>query len=45
VAWMGARLRRHPIAVKARFHDCLTLTYAFPQDVLRPLLPPGLPCT
>ena len=39
---LRARLRRHPIPVEARFDDCLTLTYAVPPDVLRPLLPPGL---
>jgi uncharacterized protein YqjF (DUF2071 family) len=37
-----ARLRRHPLAVKAHFQDCLTLTYAVPPEILRPLLPPGL---
>jgi hypothetical protein len=37
-----ARLRRHPFPVEARFRDCLTLTYALPADVLRPLLSPGL---
>jgi Uncharacterized conserved protein (COG2071)/DoxX-like family len=37
-----ARLRRHPIPIEAHLEDCLTLTYAFPADVLRPLLPPGL---
>jgi len=39
---MRARLRRHPIAIEAHLRDCLTLTYACPADVLRPLLPPGL---
>lgn len=51
LAWVGARsrsgtvfavLRRHPIAVKAYFTHCLTLTYALPPDVVRRLLPPGL---
>jgi hypothetical protein len=51
LAWVAAsresagiltRLRRHPIAVKARFRHCLTLTYAVPPEVLRPLLSPGL---
>lgn len=37
-----ARLKRHPIAVRAFFTDSLVLTYALPQEVLRPLLPPGL---
>jgi uncharacterized protein YqjF (DUF2071 family) len=36
------RLRRHPIAIRARLRDCLTLTYALPPEVLRRLLPPGL---
>ena len=31
-----------PSPIDAHFHDCLTLTYALPADVLRPLLPPGL---
>jgi uncharacterized membrane protein YphA (DoxX/SURF4 family) len=52
LAWMAAdsqvplrlraRLRRHPVAITAHFHECLTLTYALPADVLRPLLSPGL---
>jgi len=51
LAWVAAtsrpanifvRLRRHPVAVKARFRHCLTLTYALPPEVLRPLLSPGL---
>lgn len=51
LAWVAAgcrtagvftKLRRHPIAVKAHFRHCLTLTYALPPDVVRPLLPPGL---
>jgi hypothetical protein len=37
-----ARLRRHPLPIAAHFDHCLTLTYALPPDVLRPLLPPGL---
>jgi uncharacterized membrane protein YphA (DoxX/SURF4 family) len=45
--WRGlprlrARLARHPLPIDAHFRDCLTLTYALPADVLRPLLPPGL---
>ncbi|HEX9366947.1 MAG TPA: DoxX-like family protein [Vicinamibacterales bacterium] len=40
--WLRARLRRHPIPIQAHFHNCLTLTYALPADVLRPLLSPGL---
>lgn len=39
---LRARLRRHPIPIDAHFDDCLTLTYAVPADVLRPLVPPGL---
>lgn len=51
LAWVAARsrsanvftmLRRHPIAVKASFRHCLTMTYALPPDVVRRLLPPGL---
>ena len=45
--WRGlprlrARLSRHPFPVDAHFRDCVTLTYALPAEVLRPLLPPGL---
>lgn len=39
---LRARLRRHPLPVVAHLADCLTLTYAVPAAVLRPLLPPGL---
>jgi uncharacterized protein YqjF (DUF2071 family) len=39
---LRARLRRHPVPIKAHFRDCLTLTYALPPEILRPLLPPGL---
>ena len=39
---LRVRLRRHPIAIRATLRDCVTLTYAFPAPVLRPLLPPGL---
>lgn len=52
IAWVAAgsqqpctlltRLRRHPLAIQAHLRDCLTLTYALPPNVLRPLLPPGL---
>lgn len=35
-------LQRHPFPVDAFFRHTLVLTYAFPPDVLRPLLPPGL---
>src|SRR5437016_4890884 len=34
--------QRHPFAVRAWFRHSLVLTYAFPEAVLRPLLPPGL---
>ncbi len=36
------RLKRHPLPVRAFFRHCLVLTYAFPERVLAPLLPPGL---
>jgi uncharacterized protein YqjF (DUF2071 family) len=39
---MLAMLRRHPIAIQAFFRHSLVLTYACPEEVLRPLLPPGL---
>ncbi len=39
---MFHQLRRHPIPVVAFFRHSLVLTYALPQAVLRPLLPPGL---
>lgn len=51
LAWIGAlaprgawraRLRAHPIPVRAHFAECITLTYAVPADVLRPLVPRGL---
>jgi hypothetical protein len=35
-------LKRHPFSVRAFFRQSLVLTYAFPRDLLRPLLPPGL---
>src|SRR5437764_12796779 len=35
-------LKRHPFPVRAFFRHCLVLTYAFPERVLVPLLPPGL---
>lgn len=37
-----ARLQRHPFAIDAHFDRVVTLTYAVPADVLRPLLTPGL---
>lgn len=36
------RLRRHPVPMAAFFRHSLVLTYAFPPQVLAPLLPPGL---
>lgn len=35
-------LKRHPFPVKAFFRQSLVLTYAFPSELLQPLLPPGL---
>src|SRR2546427_4401923 len=35
-------LKRHPFPVSAFFRHSLVLTYAFPPDILQPLLPPGL---
>jgi hypothetical protein len=35
-------LKRHPFAVDAYFRHCLVLSYALPEPVLTPLLPPGL---
>lgn len=35
-------LKRHPFPVVAFFRHSLVLTYAFPPQVLQPLLPPGL---
>jgi hypothetical protein len=39
---MFERLKRHPFDVVAHFRDVLVLTYAFPAELLRPLLPIGL---
>src|SRR4029453_4113538 len=36
------RLRRPPVPIRATLRDCVTLTYAVPAHILRPLLPPGL---
>jgi hypothetical protein len=36
------QLRRHPIPIRAFFRSSLVLTYAFPAELLKPLLPPGL---
>jgi hypothetical protein len=35
-------LRRHPLPVQAWFQHSLVLTYALPEKILLPLLPPGL---
>jgi hypothetical protein len=35
-------LQRHPVPIRAFFGHCLVLTYAFPREVLEPLLRPGL---
>lgn len=35
-------LKRHPIPISAFFRHSLVLTYAFPPDILEPLLSPGL---
>lgn len=39
---MLASLKRHPIPVQAFFRTSLVLTFAYPEEVLTPLLPPGL---
>lgn len=39
---MFAALKRHPMPIEAFFRYSLVLTYAYPEDLLRPLLPPGL---
>jgi hypothetical protein len=35
-------LKRHPLPIQAFFRHSLVLTYAFPRQLLEPLLPPGL---
>jgi hypothetical protein len=35
-------LKRHPLPITAFFRRSLILTYAFPRDLLQPLLPQGL---
>lgn len=35
-------LKRHPLPIKAFFKHSLVLTFAYPKEVLLPLLPPGL---
>lgn len=37
-----SRLRRHPIPIETHFGHSLVLAYAFPAEVLAPLVPPGL---
>jgi len=39
---MFYQLKRHPIPISAFFRHSLVLTYAFPQEILAPLLPTGL---
>jgi hypothetical protein len=39
---MFYQIKRHPFPVTAYFSHSLVLTYALPEGVLRPLLPPGL---
>jgi hypothetical protein len=39
---MLAALRRHPIPIAAHFRWSLVLTFALPEEILRPLLPAGL---
>jgi hypothetical protein len=39
---MFAFLKRHPLPVEAFFDYSLVLTYAWPEHLLSPLLPPGL---
>lgn len=35
-------LTRHPLPMQAHFEHVLVLTYALPDTILRPLMPPGL---
>lgn len=39
---MLSKLRRHPLAVQAHFRYSLVLTYAYPEELLKPLLSRGL---
>jgi hypothetical protein len=39
---LSLALKRHPLAIEAHFRRSLVLTYAFPEAILRPLLPAGL---
>ena len=37
-----ARLKRHPLPVEAWFERVVAVSFAFPRDVLRPLVPEPL---
>jgi hypothetical protein len=39
---MLAALRRHPVPIEAFFRHVLVVSFAYPEELLRPLLPPGL---
>lgn len=39
---MFKRLRRHPFPVVARFERVVAVSFAFPEEILRPLVPSGL---
>jgi uncharacterized protein YqjF (DUF2071 family) len=39
---MFSFLKHHPVPIQAFFDFSLVLTYAWPESVLKPLLPPGL---
>jgi Uncharacterized conserved protein (COG2071) len=39
---MMHQLKRHPVPISAFFRHSLVLTYAYPAELLAPLLPPGL---
>jgi uncharacterized protein YqjF (DUF2071 family) len=39
---LTARLKRHPFAVAAHFDRVVALSFAFPADVVRPVVPPTL---
>jgi hypothetical protein len=41
-AFSLASLSRHPFPVVAHFDRVIAVSFAFPEDVLRPLVPPGL---
>jgi hypothetical protein len=42
VTALAYRLQRHPIPMATHFRHSLVLAYAFPAEVLVPLVPPGL---